>query len=153
MRMNTERGQLLVASEAGTPPRRAARQPFATAKKIAFWAAVVGGIASLGGNITLLLLTGSVSVTSALILLCWLASVVTLATKADWTRLVSSLLGVSILYLLLTTPYVIEHLSNPNAPDGGIGTFIGDVLVIACALLVFGGSLVTLLQNYWRKPQ
>ena len=146
MRKNTEKGRVLVTDATATGKQPMPNQAISIPHKVALWAAVVGGIASLGGNITLLLLTNSPSLNSIIILLCWLASIATLAAKkAQWTRLVSTILGIVILYLLLSTPYVIEHLSNPNAPDGGIGTFIGDVLVIVCALLVFGGSLMALL--------
>ena len=115
--------------------------------KIAFWAAIVGSIASLAGNISLLFLTGSPKISSLIILFCWLASVGILASRFRWSLLVSTLLGVVLIALLLTAPDVMDHLTNPNGPNGGLGVFIGDVFVIVCAIVVFAGSLVAAMQQ------
>jgi hypothetical protein len=125
-----------------------ARSRRPASEKIALGAAIIGGIASLGGNITLLLVVGSPSISSLIILICWLTSVLILALRSGWGLLLSSLLGGVILFEFSTTPYVIEHLSNPNSPDGGLGVFIGDLLVIGCGIALIGGSLRAAWQHY-----
>jgi hypothetical protein len=129
-------------------PHLFARQSLPVAGKIAFWAAVVGGILSLGGNIALVFLVGSPNISSIIILLCWLASIVLLVSRWCWAPLMSTLPGAALLYQLLATPYVIANLTHPNRSVGGFGTFVGDMLAIVCALLVLVGSLVATIQNY-----
>ena len=61
--------------------------------KIALGAAIIGGIASLGGNLTLLFLTGTPGISSLLILICWLISIVVLSFRIPWGLLLSTILG------------------------------------------------------------
>ena len=124
------------------------RQPLSVFGKIAFWASVVGGLGSLGGTIALTIASGSPSRDIVITTVCWLAIAVILATRFRWAPLVSTLLGGYNLYLICTQPYVIESLANPKGPNGGFAHFAGDVLVVACAILAFGGSIGAAVQNY-----
>lgn len=148
MNLETQKEKKSAASGEETQTHLFARQPLSVPGKIAFWASIVGGIISLGGNVTLVMLTGSPSLDSVIGLLCWLTCIVILATRLRWAPVVSTLLAVCILYLLFTLPYVTESLLHPNGPNGGFAHFAGDVLALVCAILVLGGSLVTGVQNY-----
>jgi hypothetical protein len=68
--------------------------------------------------------------------------------RMRWGLLLSSLLGGIMVIAFLTTPYVIEHLSNPNSADGGLGVFAGDLLVISCGFGLISGSLAASWQHY-----
>src|SRR6266487_4942644 len=125
-----------------------ARQPLSTLGKIAFWAFLVEGLGSLGGAIALTLSNGSPSRDIVITTVCTLAGAAILATRIRWVPLVSAVLGAYNLYLVFTEPYVIESLANPKGPNGGLAHFAGDVLVVACAILAFGGSIGAAVQNY-----
>ena len=123
-------------------------QPLSVLGKIAFWAFLVEGLGSLGGAIALTLGNGSPSRDIVITTVCTLAGAVILATRFRWAPLVSTVLGGYNLYLVFTEPYVIESLANPKGPNGGLAHFVGDVLVVACAILAFGGSAGAAAQNY-----
>jgi plastocyanin len=125
-----------------------ARQPLSVFGKIAFWAFLVGALGGLGGTITLTISNGSPSRDIVITTVCTLAGAVILATGFRWAPLVSTLLGGYNLYLIYTQPYVVESLANPKGPNGGFAHFAGDVLVLACAILAFGGSIGAAVQNY-----
>src|SRR5215469_198055 len=124
------------------------RQPLSILGKIAFWAFLVEGLGSLGGAIALTLSNGSPSRDIVITTVCVVLGAVILATRFRWAPLVSTVLGGYNLYLIFTVPYVIESLANPKGPNGGLAHFVGDVLVVACALLAFGGSIGAAVQNY-----
>ena len=125
-----------------------ARQPLSVLGKIAFWAFLVEGLGSLGGAIALTLSNGSPSRDIVITMVCVLLGAVILITRFRWAPLVSTVLGGYNLYLVFTEPYVIESLANPKGPNGGLAHFVGDVLVVACALLAFGSSIGAAVQNY-----
>ncbi len=125
-----------------------ARQPLSVFAKIAFWAFLVGALGGLGGTITLTITNGSPSRDIVITTVCTLAGAVILATGFRWAPLVSTLLGGYNIYLIYTQPYVVESLVNPKGPNGGFAHFAGDVLVLACAILAFGGSIWAAVQNY-----
>ena len=131
-----------------TQKRLFARQPLSVFGKIAFWAFLVGALGGLGGTIALTISNGSPSWDIVITTVCTLAGAVILATGFRWAPLVSTLLGGYNLYLVYTQPYVVESLANPKGPNGGFAHFAGDVLVLACAILAFGGSIGAAVQNY-----
>ncbi len=131
-----------------TPIHLFARQPLSTLGRIAFWAFLVEGLGSLGGAIALTLSNGSPSRDIVITTVCVSLGAVILATRFRWAPLVSTVLGGYNLYLVFTEPYVIESLANPKGPNGGLAHFAGDVLVVACAILAFGGSIGAAVQNY-----
>jgi len=124
------------------------RQPLSVFGKIAFWAFLVEGLGSLGGAIALTFGNGSPSLDIVITTVCTLAGAAIIATRIRWTPLVCTVLGAYNLYLIFTVPYVIESLANPKGPNGGFAHFAGDVLVVACAILAFGGSIGAAAQNY-----
>jgi len=151
--MNTvnEKEQQIVINEEKKQAGLFDRQALPALGKVAFWASVVGAIGGVGGAIALTILTGSLNWDSIILAVTGLASVGILATKFRWAPLVSAVLGGSILYQLYTQPYVFESLSHPKGSNGGFGKFVGEVVLMTLAFLVFGGSIGAALQNYWEK--
>jgi len=146
--MNVEQEKKAAVSKETTQTHLYTRQPLSVLGKIAFWAFLVEGLGSLGGAIALTLGNGSPSRDIVITTVCTLAGAVILATRFRWAPLVSTVLGGYNLYLVFTEPYVIESLANPKGPNGGLAHFVGDVLVVACAILAFGGSIGAAAQNY-----
>jgi plastocyanin len=125
------------------------RQPPSVLGRIAFWAFLVGGLGGLAGAIALTIASGSTSRDLVVTTVVGLASAGILATRFRWAPLVSTLLGGYNLYLIFTQPYVIESLIHPKTdPQGGFGHFVGVVIIIAIAIIAFGGSIGAAVQNY-----
>jgi len=128
-----------------------ARQPLFVAGKLAFGASVVGAFLSVVGIITLVLLTNGPGLNSILSMLCWLTSAGILFGRFRWSPVVSAIMAACILILQVLQPYVLAILTHSNGANGGLGTFIGVIIAIVCALLVFGGSIVDAIQNYRQR--
>ncbi len=136
-----------------TQTRLFARQPLSVFGKIAFWAFLVGALGGVGGTITLTITNGSPSQDIVITTVCTLAGAVILATGFRWAPLASTLLGAYNLYMVCTQPYVVESVANPKGPNGGFAHFAGDVLVLASAILAFGGSIGAAVHNYRQAPR
>jgi plastocyanin len=145
--MNVEQEKKAVVSKETAQTHLFTRQPLSVLGRIAFWAFLVEGLGSLGGAIALTLSNGSPSRDIVITTVCTMAGAAILATRFRWAPLVSTVLGAYNLYLVFTEPYVIESLANPKGPNGGLAHFAGDVLVVACAILAFGGSIGAAVQN------
>ena len=148
MSMESQERQQSIARSQATRRQLFERQPLSIAGKIAFWAAAIGTLASIGGVTTLIILHVTLAQNTLISLVCWLISTGILASRFRWASLVSTLTSGIILYLLARQPYVIESLTHPNGPNGGYGLFAGNVLVVTCAILVFTCSIITVVQNY-----
>jgi plastocyanin len=132
-----------------TQPYLLTRQPPSTLGRIAFWAFLVGGLGGLGGTIALTIASGAPSRDIVITTVCGLASAGIIATRFRWAPLLSTLLGIYLLYLIFTEPYVIESLLQPKTdPQGGFGHFVGVVLIIACSLIAFISCAGAAVQNY-----
>ena len=133
------------------------RQPLSTPGKIAFWTFLVGAISGIGGTVALTITNGSPSRDIVITMVCGLVGTVLVASGIRWMQVIATLVGVYILYMLFTEPFVIESLANPKGPNGGFGHFAGDVLIIAIAILAFVANIGTVLQNYhwisYQKPR
>lgn len=126
-----------------------ARLPFSALEKVAFGASIVGTLAGIGGTVTLSLI-GSANTTAVIIAtVCWVACLLLLASRFRWAPVATTAISGYILYILFTQPFATASLADPrNTQVGGIGHFIGSVLLLACALLEFGASLSSAVQNY-----
>ncbi len=124
------------------------RQPATSLSKIAFWTALVGALSGLGGTIALTIGNGSPSRDIVLTTVLGLIGFTALALRTRWSPLVSTVLGLYGFYVICTEPFVTESLANPKGPNGGYGHFIGDVLIIAIALITLTASIGMVLQNY-----
>jgi plastocyanin len=134
------------------PARPSARPRLSALGKVAFWASLVGTLAGIGGTVTLVL-NGAADTTPIIIAaVCWLACLVLTITRLRWAPVVTSLISAYILYILFTQPFATASLANPkDAQLGGLGHFIGNVLLLACALLLFGASIASARENYRRN--
>lgn len=152
MSINTEKGTALepvpTANVAPTSARQVTRKRFSALERLAFWAFQIGAVGGVGGVITITITSGSPSWDIIVIAATAMACTLILATKLRWAPAVASLLGAFNLYLTLTEPFVIESLANPKGPNGGLGHFIMDVLVVACTIIALGASVAATVQNY-----
>jgi hypothetical protein len=131
-----------LVSVSGSPESRQRDSVF---RKVAVGAAIVGALAATAGVATVLILAGSVELGSVISYACWLGSVGVLATGRRWAPMVSATLSAVILGLLANQPYATGSLLNPR---GNYGHFAGVVVILCCALLVFGGSLAAAVRSY-----
>jgi len=135
-----------VAPVAATP---VSRPPLSPLGKVAFWSLLVGTISGIGGTIVLASLRGSPSTASVVVAVFWVVTFLLFITRFRWASLVTTVTSGYILFALFTEPYSIASLSSPkDAQLGGLGHFIGSVLILACALLAFGANLGTAVENY-----
>ena len=125
-----------------------ARQPRSPLQRIAFWTFFAGTIASLGGTIAITLTSGAPSrdIVASLIgsLLCTLL----VGGRIRWMQAIATMIGAYLVYLIITEPFVVESLTNPKGPHGGIGAFIGELLVAANVIIAFTASIGATLHYY-----
>ena len=103
----------------------------------------------IGGIITLTIFDGAPSQDIVIATTEWVVIGIILATRSRWAPLVSSVLSTIVLYLTFTQPYLIQSVSNPNGPVGGYGHFFGEVLALACEIVVVGASLGAAVQKHF----
>ncbi len=125
-----------------------ARQPRSALNRIAFWTFLVGTIASLGGTIALTLTSGAPSRDIVTSLVGSLLCTILIASRVRWMQAIATGIGAYLVYLIITEPFVVESLTNPKGPHGGLGAFIGEVLVAANIIIAFAASIGITLQNY-----
>lgn len=118
-------------------------------EKIAFWACVLRVLDGIGGIITLTIFDGAPSQDIVIATTEWVVIGIILATRSRWAPLVSSVLSTIVLYLTFTQPYLIQSVSNPKGPVGGYGHFFGEVLALACEIVVVGASLGAAVQKHF----
>jgi plastocyanin len=125
------------------------RPSFSALKRVALVAALLGTLAGIGGTVTLAL-NGSADLTPIIVAtVFWLLSLVTILTRFRWSPILTTITSACILFILFTQPFATASLANPkDTQSGGLGHFIGNVVLLAMALLVFGASLGQAIDNY-----
>jgi plastocyanin len=118
-----------------------ARQPLAALGKLTVGALV--GSAVLCGVLTLLI--GADGIGLLILAAILLLGAVLVATGIRWTPLLGTLLGVGLLTVFFSVPYVSYHLTNPKE---AFGFFVVIVLIIACLVVALGASISAAVQNY-----
>lgn len=136
-------------SRAGFPMR----QQRSATSRVAFWASIVGFLGSLGGAIAITIGTGAPSRDIVITTICWLVTIVLLGSSFRWATLVAALVAAYNLYLVAVEPYAIESFVDPKGPNGGYGHFVGDVVVLALALLVLGCCIGLTVRHYRGESQ
>ena len=126
------------------------RQPLSPLGKIAARGFLIATIACAAIAVMLTIFNGAPSRDIVTVTALLLVTTILVTTGIRWMQVIATLLGVYILYMLFTEPFVIESLANPKGPNGGFGHFAGDVLIIAIAILAFVATIGTVLQNYYR---
>lgn len=124
------------------------RQPRSTLGRIAFWTFLVGAIASLGGAVAITIGSGAPSRDIVVATTCGLVCTILVATRVRWLQVMAMLIGGYLLYLVITEPFVVESLTNPKGPHGGLGAFVGEMLVVANAMIAFIATVGTVVQDY-----
>ncbi len=142
-----ERGEL-ATDELSEQAERSTRQVSPVVERTAFWTAFGMTVLLIAFTFLVKALSGTLS--QALVLASIESGICTvvLVFKNRWTKLISTLLLGYLFYVVWTQPFVVDSLSNPKGPDGGFGHFMGDVLVICCALLAFVCSLGVTIQYF-----
>jgi plastocyanin len=134
------------AATGGTSPF--ARRPLSTLGRIAFWAYLVELLGGIGGAIAIAAGTGAPSRDIVTLAVLALAGTVLVASGVLLAQAIGALVGAAILYLALTEPFVVQSLANPKGPNGGLGHFVGDVLVLAVAILGLVANVGAVAQDY-----
>ncbi len=128
-------------------------QPFSSLGKVAFWTSLIATLAGFGGVIALTITNGSPSRDIVIATVLALLMTVLLATRIRWMQVISAFISIGYLYMIFTEPFVTESLAAPKGPTGGYGHFVGDMLIIALAIIEFAASIGTILQNYFRMSR
>lgn len=127
------------------------RQPLSSIGKVAFWASFVGLVGGLGGTIALTIVNGTPSRDIVTTTIVSLIVTICVVSGLRWLQVTGILFATYNLYLIFNEPFVVDSLARPKTdPNGGFGHFVGDVFVIAIALLAFVALVGTVLQNYRR---
>jgi plastocyanin len=148
MSMGTKEQEELATDESSEKTLRLAHQVSPVVERTAFWTALVMTLLLIGFTFLVKALSGILSQQLVLASIEGGICTIILVFKNRWTKLLSTLLLGYLLYVVWTEPFVVDSLSNPKGPDGGLGHFVGDVLVICCALLAFVCSLGATIQYF-----
>lgn len=124
------------------------RQPPSTLTRIAFRTFLIGAIAGIGGTIALTLGTGAPSRDIVTLMIGELLCTILVAVRMCWAQIITVPLSAYLLYLVLTEPFVLESLTNPKGPHGGLGAFIGEMFIIANCIIAFVVTTGSVLQSY-----
>lgn len=135
----------------------AARQKLTALGRIALWSSVMRFMIASGGLVTLLILSKGAGLRTSQdvigIASGSLLAAIVLATRTSWSPWVSTLLTGFVFFLTARDPYELSDLINPKGPNGGFPVFFMDVVVMALALLAFGGSLGLTLDKFRPLPR
>jgi hypothetical protein len=124
------------------------RQPSSTLSKIAFRTFLIGAVGGIGGTVAIALSSGAPSRDIVTLMIGELLCTVLIASRVRWMQVIVVPLSAYLLYLVLTEPFVLESLTNPKGPHGGLGAFIGEMLVIANSIIAFVTTIGIVLQAY-----
>ncbi len=126
------------------------RQPLSAFGKIAFWGFLITTILCAAIAAVLTIFNGTPSRDIVIVTVLLIVTTILVVTGIRWLQALAILPGLYILYLLFVEPFVIESLADPKGPNGGYGHFIGDVIIIATALIAFVATIGMVQQNYHR---
>jgi plastocyanin len=130
------------------------RQSRTTTGKIAFWTFLVCAIFGIAGAIVLTFVAGTPSRDIVITAVCSLLATIFVATRIRWMQVVSAALGLVLLYLVFTEPYVIESWLAPKTdPNGGFYHFVGVVIIAGVAMLACVAGIVNAVQTYRQGSQ
>lgn len=143
----------IARNSAATQAHLFARQPLSVSGKLAVGGFLAGTI--LCGIVTLILTiaTGAPSRDIIVTTACMLVATFLSATGFRWAPVLGSLLGSYLLFSIITEPFVSESLGDPKGPNGGLGHFVGDVIIIAYTLVAVGASIPAAVRNYHQQDQ
>ncbi len=124
-----------------------ARQPLSSMGRVAFWSFLVTTIIAAAGTVALQIFANG-SIALATLTGTALVATVLVATRMRWLAGLASLLGVVLLYMYFTQPFVIESLARPRTdPNGGFGHFIGVLFLFTLITLGLAATIATVLPS------
>jgi FtsP/CotA-like multicopper oxidase with cupredoxin domain len=129
------------------------RQPSSALNKTAFWTFFVVALGGIGGTIAITLSSGAPSRDIVTLMVCGLLCTILVASRIRWMQAIAVLISGYLLYVILTEPFVLESLTTPKGPHGGLGAFIGEVLISANTMIAFVAISGRGVQNYRTHSQ
>ncbi|MBA2392526.1 MAG: hypothetical protein H0V70_07245 [Ktedonobacteraceae bacterium] len=124
------------------------RQPPSTLSKIAFGTFLIGALSGIGGTVAITLSSGAPSRDIVTLMIGELLCTILIATRVRWMQVIALPISAYLFYLVLTEPFVLESLTNPKGPHGGLGAFIGEMFIIANSIIAFIATFGIILQDY-----
>ncbi|MBA2392525.1 MAG: multicopper oxidase family protein [Ktedonobacteraceae bacterium] len=124
------------------------RQPSSALSRIALRAFLIVALGGIGGAIAITIGSGAPSRDIVALAACGLLGTILVATRIRWMQALAIPVGGYLLYLVLTEPFVLESLITPKGLHGGLGAFIGEVLIIADVMVAFVTVIGRGVQNY-----
>lgn len=125
-----------------------ARQKGSVLERTAFWSSFVMTLLLVGFFFIVKAFSGISSQDLIILTIEGLICTVLLLIKNRWVAVVAALAEAYVFYMIWTQPFVVESLSNPKGPNGGLGHFMGDVLVICSSLLTLVCSVGAAVQQF-----
>ena len=132
---------------------RPARQKGSVLERTAFWSSLVMTVLLVGFFFITKALSGISSQQLIFLTFAGLICTVLLLIKNRWVMIVTTLAEAYLFYMIWTQPFVVESLSNPKGPDGGLGHFSGDVLIICASLLALICCIGATIQHFQFKSK
>lgn len=116
--------------------KRAARpkKGFVVART-AFWATLTTTLLCFVFTFLVKALSGILSPQLVMLDIGGIIATLLLLIRNRWLTLAGTLLNIYLFYFIWTEPFVTSSLSNPKGPDGGIGHYYGDVMIICASIL------------------
>lgn len=124
------------------------RQSPSTLSKIAFGTFLIGALAGIGGTVAITLGSGAPSRDIVTLMVGELLCTILIATRVRWMQVIALPISAYLFYLVLTEPFVLESLTNPKGPHGGLGAFIGEMFIIANSIIAFVATFGIILRDY-----
>src|SRR5579859_1565037 len=123
------------------------RQPLGALGKVAFWCLLTTTIMATAGAIALSFAGGSLDLDIFAATL--LVTTILVVSGLRWLQVLACLLGILLLYLYFTQPFVIESFVNPKGdPNGGFYHFVGQLVPFALICIGLAATIATVLHNY-----
>ncbi|HEY0754184.1 MAG TPA: hypothetical protein VGD98_09500 [Ktedonobacteraceae bacterium] len=132
------------------PASASSRSNLSVLRKFSFWSYLVTTVLCAGVSIAVTLTAGypnnlTILISTAVLLV----STLLIRKRALWASLFSLVLGIVVLYLVFTEPFVLESLAAPKTdPQGGFGHFSGVVTIISVLLLAFGANVGVVMEDF-----
>src|SRR5450432_319430 len=124
------------------------RQPPSILSKIAFWTFLIVALGGIGGTVAITLSSGAPSRDIVTLMIGEILCTILIATRVRWMQVIALPISAYLFYLVLTEPFVLESLTDPKGPHGGIGAFIGEMVILADTIITLIVTLGIVLQDY-----
>lgn len=156
MSIETRKQEELLANLETTPGPQVSRpapirRKGTVLERTAFWSSVIMTVLLAGIAFIVKALSGITSQELVVLTIAGLICTILLSLRNRWLTLVTALAEGYLFCLIWVQPFVVDSLRNPKGPDGGVGHFSGDVLVICSSLLTFLACVGVVIQDFQAK--